>query len=318
MLFLWILLAVLAIVLIISYFCFRMAFYVPKKVVIGPDDYPLPRGKIYEPYREQMIAWMKEVRALPRQHVSIRSHDGLTLHGTYYECSPGAPVEIMFHGYRGNAERDLCGGVQRAFALGHSALIVDQRAANRSDGRIISFGVNESRDCLAWVDFMVRSKPDVRIILTGISMGATTVLMAAGQPLPENVVGVLADCGFTSAKEMIQLVIQRMKLPPKIAYPFVVLGAAVFGGFRLSHSDAKKAIARCKLPVIFFHGDADDFVPCQMSRDNFDACGGKKRLVIIPGAGHGLCYLVDPEGYVQAMREFFGPDSAASMDFPTA
>jgi fermentation-respiration switch protein FrsA (DUF1100 family) len=136
-------------------------------------------------------------------------------------------------------------------------------------------------------------------------MGATTVLLAAGEALPENVVGVLADCGFTSAKEIIQVVIRKLKLPPKLCYPFVRLGARIFGHFDLSASDAPAALKNCKLPVIFFHGEGDDFVPCCMSKVNFDACPSRKKLVTIPGAGHGLSYLVDPEGYLQAMREFF-------------
>ncbi len=304
----WIILALAAVVLVISYLCFRMAFWVAKKELIGPNDFPIPDGPIYEPFRAQMVAWMKEVRALPHKEYTITSHDGLTLYGKYYEYAPGAPLELMFHGYRGNAERDLCGGVQRAFSLGHSALIVDQRASCHSDGNIISFGVNEHRDCLAWLDFAIQTfGPDVRIILTGISMGATTVLLAAGTKLPENVIGVLADCGFTSAKEIIQLVTKMMKMPPRLSYPFVWLGARVFGHFDLSVSDAPKALAHCSVPVIFFHGEDDDFVPCYMSKANFDSCPSRKRLVTIPGAGHGLSYLVDPEGYLRAMREFFDP-----------
>jgi pimeloyl-ACP methyl ester carboxylesterase len=135
-------------------------------------------------------------------------------------------MELMFHGYRGNAERDLCGGVQRAFSLGHNVLIVDQRGSCHSDGRIISFGVNEHRDCLAWLDLVIREfGPDVQVILTGISMGATTVLLAAGTELPKNVIGVLADCGYTSAHEIIQVVAKLIKLPPKLSYPFVRLAA---------------------------------------------------------------------------------------------
>ena len=305
MVILWILLALAALTLGISYICFRMAFYVKEKKIIGPNEFPIPEGPIYEPFREQMVAWMKEVRLLPHRDFQIRSHDGLKLCGKFYECAPGAPIELMFHGYRGNAERDLCGGVQRAFSLGHSVLLVDQRAASRSDGNVISFGINEHKDCLAWVDFMVKTFPDRSMILTGISMGATTVLLAAGEALPENVVGVLADCGFTSAKEIIQVVIRKLKLPPKLCYPFVRLGARIFGHFDLSASDAPAALKNCKLPVIFFHGEGDDFVPCCMSKVNFDACPGRKKLVTIPGAGHGLSYLVDPEGYLQAMREFF-------------
>lgn len=306
MLFVYILLGLVAVVLAISYVCFRMAFYVKEKAIIGPNDFPIPDGEIYQPYREQMVAWMKEVRALPHRECWITSHDGLKLYGRYYECAPGAPMELMFHGYRGNADRDLCGGVQRAFSLGHNVLIVDQRGSCHSDGNVISFGVNEHRDCLRWLDFAIKTfGPDVRVILTGISMGATTVLLAAGSELPKNVIGVLADCGYTSAREIIQVVIRMMKLPPKLSYPFVRLGARLFGHFDLEAADAPKALQNCKVPVIFFHGEADNFVPCYMSKDNFDACASTKKLVTIPGAGHGLCYLVDPEGYLKAAREFF-------------
>ena len=302
----WILLGLAAICLIISYICFRITFYVPKKIIIGPDDYPIPDGEIYEPYREQMVAWMKEVRQLPCREITTTSQDGLTLYGKYYEYSPIAPVELMFHGYRGSAERDLCGGVQRAFSLGHSVLIVDQRAAGHSGGNVITFGYKESKDCLRWVDKAIEELgPDVKLILTGISMGASTVLMASGNPLPANVVAVLADCGYTSAKEIIQKVCRQMKLPVALAYPFVRLGGILFGRFDPNAADATAALANCKVPVIFAHGDADDFVPCEMSRANFDACPTKKKLVIIPGAGHGLCYLADPEGYLAQLKEFF-------------
>lgn len=303
----YILLALAIIMLLISYICFRMAFYVPKKVIIGPDEYPIPEGDIYEPYRDQMVIWMKQMRALPSRSCCITSHDGLKLQGKYYECTPDAPLELMFHGYRGCAERDLCGGVQRAFSLGHSVLIVDQRTASHSEGKVISFGVNESKDCLKWVDFASKEFPGKPIILTGISMGATTVLLAAGQELPENVVAVLADCGYTTAEEIIKLVIRQMKLPPNLAYPFVKLGAKVFGHFDLDAANATAALKCCKVPVIFAHGEADDFVPCYMSKINYDACPTHKKLVIIPGAGHGLCYPVDPEGYVSQLKEFFDP-----------
>ena len=308
MILLWILPILAFLCLGVCYLCFRMAFYVPKKHIIGPDEYPIPDGAVYEPYRDQMVAWMKEIRALPCQELYTRSRDGLTLYGKYYEFAPGAPMEIMFHGYRGSAERDLCGGVQRAFCLGHSVLIVDQRASGHSDGDVISFGVNESQDCLCWVEKATAVfGPNVRIILTGISMGASTVLMAAGNPLPANVVAVLADCGYTSAREIIQVVIRKMHLPPKLAYPFVWLGARIFGGFDLRKADATQALTHCKLPVIFAHGDADDFVPWAMSKANFDSYQGPKALVTIPGAGHGLCYLADPEGYLAQLKAFFDP-----------
>ena len=296
------------IVLLIAFICFRLTFYIKDKDKKSNEEFPIPVGKIYEPWRDIMVGWMKETRALKHQVFTIKTFDGLTLCAKYYEQTPGAPIELMFHGYRGYAERDLCGGVQRCFALGHNAFIVDQRAGGDSEGNVITFGINEHKDCLCWVDFLVEHfGPTVQIYLTGISMGASTVLNAAGCPLPQNVVGVLADCGFTSPADIIKKVIKDMKLPPVIVYPFIQLGARLYGHFSISAVSSVDMIKNCTLPVIFFHGDDDAFVPWEMSKRNYEACSSRKKLVTIHGAGHGLCYPVAPEHYLQEVRDFFYP-----------
>ena len=305
MIFFMILFAIAAIILLISYLCFRMAFYVTPEQKKRPDGYPIPDGDIYDPHRPQMIRWIDENRAMAHENVEIRSFDGLTLRAKFYEYAPGAPIEIMFHGYRGSAERDLCGGVQRAYACGHSALVIGQRGSVDSDGNVITFGILESRDCRAWVDFAIEHfGPDVKLILTGISMGASTVMIAAGYELPKNVVGVLADCGFSSAEDIIKNTIRDMNLPPKISYPFVRLGALIFGHFDPNETSAVKAMEHCRLPIIFFHGKDDDYVPSWMSKACFDKCTSAKKLVMVPGAGHGLSFPVDQEGYIREMKEF--------------
>lgn len=312
MMLVWFLAAVCLLVLAAAFLCFYMAYFVPHHGPVAPDDYTIPDGEIYEPFREQMVAWMKEVRAMPHRDHYITSFDGLKLHGMFYEYAPGAPIELMFHGYRGNGDRDLCGGVQRCFQLGRSCLLVDQRAAGESQGRVITFGIKEHRDCLAWIDHAVSHfGPDVKIILTGISMGASSVLMAAGRPLPPQVKGVLADCGFTSAKAIIKKVIRQLKLPAGPVYPLLRLGARLYGGFDPDAYSALEAVRSASVPVILFHGEDDSFVPCQMSKENFDACASRKLLVTTPGAGHGLCYPVDPEGYLKALADFFGPELSA-------
>lgn len=304
-----------AIVIFISYVCYRMAFHVRDCDKKCKDEFAIPDGEIYEHWREKMIGWIKETRALDSQQFTVTSFDGLTLYGKYYEQTPGAPIELMLHGYRGYAERDLCGGVQRSFALGHNALIVDMRAGGDSGGNVITFGINEHRDCLTWVDFMVdHFGQDVKIILTGISMGASTVLNAAGCPLPKNVIAVLADCGFTSPADIIKKVIRDMNLPDRLAYPFVQLGARLFGHFNIDEISSVESVKHCKLPVIFFHGEDDAYVPCEMSRINYNACASKKKLVTIPGAGHGLCYPVAPKLYLQEVRSFF--DENCNSDQP--
>lgn len=292
-----------ALFLLACYICFRLVFYAPRR---PQPEFPVPPGAAYEPYHAQMIEGMKRLRSHPHETFTTFSEDGLVLSGRYFEYAPGAPMEIMFHGYRGTADRDLCVGMDRAFALGHSCLIVDQRTTGGSGGKVITFGIREYRDCLCWVDFATAHfGPDVRIILTGISMGAATVLMAAGEELPSTVVGVLADCGYTSAKAIIHKVSRQLKLPGWLLYPLIRLGAILFGGFDPEENAPIRAVKRIRVPVMFAHGEADTLVPCSMSRENYDACTAPKGIFTAPEAGHGLCYLVTGEEYIENLRKFW-------------
>lgn len=293
-------------VLLASFICFIRVFYSPKRKLLGENEYEIPEGEIYEVFRDDMIAWTKAARTMPHTDVSITSHDGLTLCGKYYEYKKGAITELLFHGYQGNAERDLSGGIERCFSLGRNALIIDNRASGRSDGRVITFGVNEVRDVLGWTDFAVSYfGKDVKLVLTGVSMGAATVLMAAGKNLPENVLCVLADCPYSSQKEIIKKVIREMKLPADVLYPFVKLGARIFGRFDLEESTPIEAMKKSRVPIIFIHGDNDAFVPDKMSDELYEACtSAHKKIVKISGAGHGLSFPVDKTAYTDALREF--------------
>lgn len=302
----FLILIITLLIILTSYFCFRIVFYVPRKKEGSSDEISLPEGKIYEPYHPLMTKWIKEARSFQSEDFYIKSFDGLTLHAKYFEYEPGAVTEIMFHGYRGNSERDLSGGIQRCFALGRNVLLVDQRTSRGSEGNVISFGVNEHKDCLSWIDFAINHfGSDIKIVLTGISMGASTVLMAAGKSIPENVVGVLADCGFSSAKEIIKKCTRDLRLPANLLYPFIKLGAKLFGHFDLEEYTPLEAMKTCHIPVIFFHGEDDLFVPCDMSRETYKACKSSKRLVTVPKAGHGLVYVVDNDLYFNSVVEFF-------------
>ena len=96
-----------------------------------------------------------------------------------------------------------------------------------------------------------------------------------------------------------------MHLPPKLLYPFVRLGARLFGGFNLDENSPKQAVKNTQIPVILIHGASDDFVPASMSQAIYESCQSKhKKLVFIEGAGHGLAYPDNPEGYIDALLQF--------------
>ena len=297
-----------AMVMITAAICFYMVFYSANRKERAEDDYDLPPGKEYEPFYPKMIEWTKQSRATEHRKVEIKTFDGLTLRGRYYEHSPDAPIEIMMHGYQGNLERDLNGGILRALKIGHSVLVYDHRGSGKSDGNVLTFGINESRDCRRWIDFVLENiNKDAKIIISGVSMGAATAMIVSGfDDLPENIVGIVADCGYTSAKEIICKVVRDMKLPPKLLYPFIKLGAKIYGHFDLDEFSPIEQVKKSKIPTIFVHGDMDDFVPLEMSKANYEACSAKiKRFTVVPGAAHGLAYPVALDRYLDELRSFF-------------
>ena len=133
----------LLIFFITAYICFRLTFYIREADKRPKEEFDIPPGEEFKAHREDMIAWIKTVRALPHEELFITSFDALRLRARFFDTGEGTPIEIMLHGYRGNADRDLSGGVVRARALGHSVLLVDHRAAGESEGNVITFGVLE-------------------------------------------------------------------------------------------------------------------------------------------------------------------------------
>lgn len=281
---------------------FRFTFFFSKK---QRENIAFPEGEQYKPYLEASKELIRRLRELPFEEVQIRSDDGLKLRGKYYHMADGAPLEILFHGYHGMAERDFCGGFWLAREAGHNILLIDERAHGKSEGNVITFGVKERYDCRAWVRYALeRFGTEVRIVLVGVSMGAATVLMASDLDLPENVKGIIADCGYSSPKAIVRKVARDKKLPVRALYPLARLGAWLAGGFDLEESSAVESLRNCRIPVLFIHGEDDRFVPCEMSRENYEACASEKTLFTVPGAGHTLCYMVDTEGYKRTVRGF--------------
>ena len=293
--------SLLLLILAVAWVTYYIAFHSPRR---GQDDpYNIPAGDQYMDVRKEMHEMIGTLEEKPFERVYITSEDGLRLSGRYYHHADGAPLDIGFHGYRGTAVRDFCGGSQISFDMGHNVLLVDQRAQGKSEGHAITFGIKESRDCLCWIDYAVGRFGDVPVTLYGVSMGGTTVLMAAGMELPVNVRCVIADCPFSSPEAIIRKVCGDMGLPHKLVYPFISLGARIFGRFDLSGADAAEAVRNAKVPILIMHGDEDRFGPCEMSRAVSEA-NAQVELHTFPGAGHGLSYVVCRQEYEETVKAF--------------
>lgn len=293
----------IVLILLISYYTYRTAFYSPRNKHSTPDE-PMV-GEQYEAVEDNIHRIAHIMEKYTFEPVTIRSFDGTLLYGRYYHMNDGAPLEILFHGYRSHAYRDCAGGHSLSRKMGFNTLVVDQRAHGSSDGRTICFGIKERKDCLCWIIYACsRFGMDMPIILSGLSMGAATVLMASELELPENVACIMADSPYSAPGAIIEKVCADMHYPPVLCRPFLHLGALLYGGFRLNECTAKEAVTRAKIPILLIHGEADHFVPCDMSREIAASCASRVDIQTFPDAGHGLSYITDPLRYERAVYDF--------------
>lgn len=270
------------------------------------DDYAPNPGDQYARVREQTVELIDRFHKISFEEVWITSFDGLRLRGRYHQTAEGAPVALLIHGYRGTAGRDFCGGAQLAIECGQNVLAVDLRGCGKSGGHTISFGINETQDCLDWIRYLAdRFGSSCEIYLYGISMGGYTVLRLSGEDLPENVKKIVADSPYNSPEEIIRDVGHRMAgLPMDLLYPLVRVSAKLFGRLDLRDEKASDAVRRTKIPILIIHGEDDRFVPCRMSLPPAEANPSMVRRETFPEAGHGLSFLIDRGRYSALVREF--------------
>ncbi len=299
----WVVIAVVLFVVAV-YKVYDVVFSTNKKYM--NDERSLPQGEQFRPYHELITACVNQVLEVPFETVHITSNDGLKLTGRYYHQTDGAPIILFFHGYRCSGLRDGNGIFLYSRELGYNVLIVDQRGHGLSEGKTITFGVKERYDCREWVKYLAeRFGQEQKIYLSGLSMGAATVLMAADLDMPGNVRGILADCPYSSPKAILCSVIKSLGFPVKLTYFLAKLGAKYIGGFDVEETSALEAVQNTQLPILIIHGDADRFVPYKMSKECQLAGANHVELVLIEGAGHGMSHCVDVKKYEEAVYKFF-------------
>lgn len=295
--------SIVLLIFLISYYTYRVAFYSPPGKHPTADD-PL-KGQQYEEVAEHLNRISSIMRKFPFEEVRILSFDGTELYGRYYHMDDRAPLEILFHGYRSCAFRDCSGGHALARKMGFNTLVVDQRAHGLSGGKVITFGIKERWDCKCWADYCVnRFGTEKPIILSGLSMGAATVLMASELELPQNVKCIIADSPYSAPGAIIEKVCKDMHYPVRLCRPFIHLGALLYGHFKLGACNAKDAVSKTNIPILLLHGEADHFVPCEMTHEIKASGAFFIEAVTFPGAGHGLSYIIDPRRYERVVYAF--------------
>lgn len=266
-------------------------------------------GTDWSQYADILAERKEYMLAQPHENVYETAFDGLKLHAVYFPAiaeSNRKRVVICFHGYTSKGLADFTGLTDYYFRRGYAMLHPDARAHGESEGEYVGFGCLDRRDAVKWINWVIKKcGEDVEILLHGISMGGATALMAAGMQLPPQVKGIVSDCGFTSPKEVFTHVLKSMYHLP--AFP--VIPAADFvnrklAGYGMDECNAKREVAKAKIPILFIHGSKDTFVPVSMCHELYDNCASSKKKLIVEGAAHGESYFKDMEAYERTLDDF--------------
>jgi len=236
--------------------------------------------------------------------ITFPASDGLKLQGWYAPTHNGAVI-IFLHGHANNRTGllDEAGLFARQ---GYGVLLYDARNHGWSEGTVTTLGLNEVRDVQGAVNFVL-TQPGVdaaRIGVVGHSMGGGTALLATAQ-IPE-IDAVIAESAFTSLEDNIRNGVEKLAGLP--AFPFAPL--VIFWGQQETGVDIRQvrpieSIATLSpRPVLLVHGEQDDTLPVQNSRDLYAAAHDPKALYLIPGAHHADLFEVGGEGYAQRIVAF--------------
>lgn len=282
-------------------------FYHPMKnrfnpLVMSDDD-----KEYYGEFTDEMARSVNEISNNKGKLVFIESFDGLKLYGHLFDIFPNRPIVIFFHGYHGSYLRDGYGTFRYCMSHNLNLLMIEQRAHCNSDGNIISFGINERKDAVKWVEYIksIVSK-DTKIILSGVSMGAATIMMASDLLESESqVLCFIEDCGYTSPEAIIRNTAGSMNSLLEKCYPLSRFAAKLHGHFDLNSASAIESVAKITKPMLFIHGSVDTFVPTPMCEQLYNACSSqKKEMKIIPDAKHAIAALVAYKEYENCINEF--------------
>ncbi len=235
--------------------------------------------------------------------VYIQSRDGESLYGKIYVQPDSNLWAIVVHGYTSthNSVQDVA---TEYYNRGYNVLTPDLRAHGNSSGEYIMLGHEDGPDIVEWAHYIDHA--DASIVLHGFSMGAATVMIAAGEDdLPENVVAVIEDSGYTTAIQMMKEQLKfRFGLP---SFPIVNISniiSIVKTGLNFNDPKPIESIQNCDLPMLFIHGDEDNYVLQYMQMELYNSYQGEKDFLIIEGAGHTAGRYLVPDIYYTYVFDF--------------
>lgn len=240
---------------------------------------------------------------------TITGERNLKLHACYVPAADPANAQgtaIVVHGYGDNHYVFLYLVRMYRDEFNYNVLFPDLQYHGYSEGDHIQMGWNDRLDVKRWTEVAHNIWKDDFMVVHGVSMGAATTMMLSGEELPGYVRAFVEDCGYSSVWDQLKSNLkQSFHLPP---FPVLTSANIVCKnryGWSFKEASSVKQLAKCDRPMLFIHGDADDFVPFSHLKKNYDAkVNGYKEMWVAEGAVHANSYAKDTKGYTEHVRAF--------------
>lgn len=256
----------------------------------------------------QINTWLDSLQANSLlKDTFITAPDGIKLHAFYASSSkPTRKTAIIVHGYTDSAIRMFHIGYLYNKSLDYNIIVPDLRYTGLSGGDAIQMGWLDRLDVMQWIDITPSIFGDsIQAVVHGISMGAATTMMTSGEKLPDYIKCFVEDCGYTSVWDQFKKELkEQFGLP---SFPLLNIASQICkiqNGWSFHEASAINQVKKCNKPMIFIHGDSDDFVPTSMVYKVYEAKPEPKELWIVPDTDHANSYKNHPEDYTKRVKQF--------------
>lgn len=301
-----VILIIILLIFIICAFIFnqlvmRKTFKVPNFIMkfIKGNEMPDTYDSDAEKARERLSK-------IPSETVTLKTEDGASLKGTVIipPISNGKVI-IACHGARSSGKGEFCFFAPDYARNGYTLIMPDHRGCGESDGNHMGYGTHESRDTFLWLNYAKEHFPNDDIYLLGVSMGGATVLMMSSDERVKGVRGIIADCSYTSAWDEFEYQLGASFRLPKFPLLYICeLYNRIVNKYSFKEASPINCVKQARVPILFIHGDKDDFVPTYMQGLLYEECASEKFMLTVPGAVHARSYYTNPEMYTQAVEKF--------------
>lgn len=243
--------------------------------------------------------------AFPKEKLETENRNGDILHADLIKPEKESNIYVLcIHGYT-SAPKFMGIYAKKFRELGYNVVLPSLRGHADSEIEFISMGWKDRLDVVDWINYIVKEHPDCEIILHGVSMGAATTMMTLGEELPSNVKAAIEDCGYTNAWDVIKHKMSKMSIPD---FPFLYSANSINmmrEKFSLKDASCTEQLKKCITPLLFIHGEADDFVPYSMLDIVYDAADKcEKEKLSVPDAPHARSVCAHPDLYWNTIINF--------------